>query len=394
VRSGQSARQLELFLAGLAAALGLLAFSAWFAHHGQKKTALVTGGLASAMVVLLLVAMPPWHIRRGINESYEASCRYGGDRGELELGHCEVTIPSSHREGELEGPSILHLELRARPDRHVMLQQVVPQNQQDFYDAVQKSVQQTSQRDLFVFVHGFNVSFEAAARRTAQIAHDLHFAGAPIFFSWPSQAKTWRYTVDETNVIWAVPHLKSFLTELALRSNAQSIHLIAHSMGNRALTQAIYELGYECKQERKLFQQVILAAPDIDADVFRQQIAPALARYSSRVTLYTSANDEALAASKLVHGSRRAGESVSQPVTVTGVETIDVATTDLGPLGHSYYGSCPLILQDLSAILREAHPAALRPWLAPVNIQGSMYWRLSDTAGMATSPVSLSRPIR
>ena len=392
--ASQSARQLELGVAGFATVFGLVAFAIWFAQHGQKKTSIAIGGLAGTIGILTLIAMPAWNIKRQNGEAQDSKCRFGTDRGVLELGFCHVTIPKSHKTGELEAPSILRLELRARPDRHVMLHRIVPQDQQDFYDEVQQRVRESPQHDLFVFVHGFNVSFEAAARRTAQIAYDLNYSGAPIFFSWPSQAKAWRYTVDETNVTWAVPHLKSFLTELAKRSDAQAINLIAHSMGNRALTQAIYELGYECRQEKKLFQQVILAAPDIDADVFRDQIGPALTRYSSRVTLYATANDEALAASKLVHGSRRAGESITQPVTVPGIETIDVATSDLGPLGHSYYGSCPLILQDLAAILKEAQPASRRPWLATIGNQGAIYWRLSDVPAVATSPAGKSQRLR
>jgi esterase/lipase superfamily enzyme len=390
-RPGHAERALEIGIAAIAAILGLIAFSAWFAQRGQKKLAASVGGLALVAAAAFAMWLPGKLPKPGISGAHHGGLSYGTGRGEMQLGYCEVSIPLSHGEGELESPSILRLELSARPDRHVMLQEIVPQESQDFYDAVRQRVQAAPQHDLFVFVHGFNVSFEKAARRTAQIAHDLDYDGVPVFFSWPSQGKAWRYTVDETNVTWSVPHLKSFLTDLAERTDAQAINLIAHSMGNRALTQTICELGYECQQDRKLFQQVILAAPDIDADVFRDQIAPALARYSSHVTLYVSANDEALAASKLVHGSMRAGESASQPVAVAGVETIDVATTDLGPLGHSYYGSCPLILQDLAAILIESRSASHREWLAPVNTRGAMYWRLSDVPAMAASPAQTTR---
>lgn len=379
------ARHQEVQLAGLAAGAGLLAFAAWFIWRGKIGFALASGGLAVATSVALVVWTPLFVDSRGISEAYVSGCRYGGDRGDLELGYCVVTIPRTHHVGELEKPSILRLELKASAERHLMLQEVVHQPNKEFYEAVRQRVTSSPHRDLFVFVHGFNVDFVSAARRTAQIAFDLNYGGAPVFFSWPSQGKTWQYTVDETNVTWAVPHLKQFLTELARNSDAQAINLIAHSMGNRALTQAIYELGYECQEEKKLFRQVILAAPDIDADVFRDQIAPKLAKYSSQVTLYASSADEALAASKLVHGSRRAGESSTQPLTVPGVETIDVATNDLGPLGHSYYGSCPLILQDLAAILLDACPAERRPWLAPIRGTGAMYWRLMDTPAMASS---------
>ena len=34
-------------------------------------------------------------------------------------------------------------------------------------------------------------------RRTAQIAYDLKFEGAPIVYSWPSQEGLLSYTVDE-----------------------------------------------------------------------------------------------------------------------------------------------------------------------------------------------------
>lgn len=366
------------------AAAGIVMFSGWFLWNGRTKTAMTCLGTVTAALALILWKAPISN-PRGIDESYVSGIRYGAERGELDLGYCVVSIPRTHQTGEMENPSILRLELSARPDRHLMLQEVVRQEGQDFYSAVRQRVAQSPQHDLFVFVHGFNVNFESAARRTAQIAFDLRYSGAPIFFSWPSQGKTWQYTVDETNVAWAVPHLKRFLTELAQNSDAHAINLIAHSMGNRALTQAIYELGYECQQERKLFQQVILAAPDIDADVFREQIAPQLTRFSSRVTLYASASDEALAASKLVHGSRRAGESTNQPVIIPGMETIDVATTELGPLGHSYYGSCPLLLQDLAAILQDAQPATERPWLAPIRAHGAPYWRMADSPAVAAN---------
>lgn len=385
VTASSGVRQSEVQLAGLVAGVGLLAFAAWFAGRGQTVLAVASGGLAVATSAALILWTPLFVDSRGISEAYVDGCRYGGERGELEMGYCVVTIPRTHRTGELEKPSILRLELKASADRHLMLQEVAHQSDQDFYDAVRQRVTSSPHRDLFVFVHGFNVDFVSAARRTAQIAFDLNYTGAPVFFSWPSQGKTWQYTVDETNVTWAVPHLKRFLTDLARKSDAQAINLIAHSMGNRALTQAIYELGYECQEEKKLFQQVILAAPDIDADVFREQLAPKLAKYSSLVTLYASSADEALAASKLVHGSRRAGESAAQPVIVPGVETIDVATNDLGPLGHSYYGSCPLILQDLAAILLDARPAEGRPWLAPIRGTGAVYWRLMDAPAMAGS---------
>lgn len=314
---------------------------------------------------------------RGITEPVIGANPYSGERGELHMGKCQVTIPRTHKEGELEQPSILRLEIIARPDRDILLQQVIPQADAVFYEEVKRRVQASPRHDLFVFVHGYNVTFESAARRTAQIAYDLKYEGAPIFYSWPSQGHTLKYTVDETNVAWSAPHLKKFLRDLAQNSGASSIHLIAHSMGTRALTQAVRELAYEGPPDQRLFKQVILAAPDIDADVFREQIAPELARNSEQVTLYASASDEALVASKLVHGTRRAGETDDEPLVVRGVDTIEVELSNLGLLGHSYYSN-PHILRDLRAILRESRPASSRPWLRPAGENTERYWKIDD----------------
>jgi esterase/lipase superfamily enzyme len=364
---------------GTTAFLGMLCFAIWFRCNGRRRLALVAGALS------VVVPAASWIVlsslgdgTRGITESVAGGCNYGWERGELELGTCEVSIPATHRTGEIEKPSILRLEFSARPDRHVMLQRITPQEHEEYFAALRQRVRASESRDLFVFVHGYNVTFEQAARRTAQMAYDLDYQGAPILYSWPSQGKPWKYTVDETNVTWSVPHLKRFLTHLAQESEAEAINLVAHSMGSRALTQALCELSYEWKQEGKVFNQVILAAPDIDADVFREQIAPALARQAKQVTLYASSSDEALAASKLVHGSRRAGESAARPLVSEGIETVDVAMYELGSLGHSYYGNSPVILQDLAAILRDALPAARRPWLTEIGDEGSRYWQLSQ----------------
>ena len=153
-----------------------------------------------------------------------------------------MSIPKRHTAGELESPSLLHLELTSDPLRHVVVLDAQQQSTDDFYTQMRQRVGQSSRKEAFVFVHGYNVTFDDAARRTAQIAYDLGFEGAPAFFSWPSQGGLFGYTVDETNVLWTVPHLKQFLIELHRSSGAENIHLIAHSMGNRAITSALKEL--------------------------------------------------------------------------------------------------------------------------------------------------------
>ena len=161
----------------------------------------------------------------------EGGVSYGHQRGELEYGLCEVSIPKVHQVGELEAPSILRLEVHQDVSKHVVLHSTVVRDADQFFRGVAEVVAGSPQRDVFVFVHGYNVTFENAARRTAQMAYDLKFQGAPIFYSWPSQGGLLTYTVDENNVAWSTPHLKQFLLDIAHKSNANSVNLIAQRHG-------------------------------------------------------------------------------------------------------------------------------------------------------------------
>jgi esterase/lipase superfamily enzyme len=300
---------------------------------------------------------------------------YGNDRGTLELGTCRVSIPKTHQVGELEGPSVFSLEFNEDPEKHIVLMGVEQHDAKAFYDELRNRVAQSDSREAFVFVHGYNVTFENAARRTAQLAHDLHFDGAPIFYSWPSQGGLLQYTVDEDNVVWTVPHLREFLLGVARESHASRVHLIAHSMGNRALTSALASLATELKQEDlPLFHDVLLTAPDIDAEVFRRDIAPAIVKTANRVTLYASSHDEALVASKKIHGNPRAGESGSNIVVLPGIDTIDVSAIDTSLIGHTYYGDSDTVLTDMAELLHEQKPPKLRDHLHVMAMGALEYW--------------------
>ncbi len=313
---------------------------------------------------------------------------YGNGRGQLELGTCRVSVPKDHRVGELESPNVLHLEFREDPERHVVLLGVHPLTDATFYAELRECVEKSPQKGSFVFVHGYNVGFEAAVRRTAQIAYDLKFQGAPIVYSWPSQEGLLSYAVDENNVTWTVPHLKGFLLQVARQSGAKSVHLIAHSMGNRALTSALRELRLEYRLACPKFREVILTAPDIDAEVFARDLAPALVQTAQRVTLYASSNDEALAASRAVHGYRRAGESGDHVVVLPGLDTVDVSEVDTSLIGHSYYGSNTTVLADLFELMHGSKPADQRRWLQSIYRGKLKYWKfLREKLGAPAEPL-------
>ena len=283
---------------------------------------------------------------------------YGAERekgGVLRYGACEVTIPKKHELGKLESPSLMRLEFRADPRKHITLRQTWKYSENTFLDEVANSVAKSSTKDAFIFVHGYNVSFGDAARRTAQIAFDLSFIGAPIFYSWPSNGSIADYIRDETNVAWSAPHFQKFLGLIFERIGAERIHVIAHSMGNRLVCEAVKALSYDPANRIKL-NHLVLAAPDIDADTFRE-LALSLENVSGRITLYESSKDKALMASKRLHGNTRAGEPF---LIVPGVDAIDASAVDTNFLGHSYFSDSYPLLSDIHSILFRDDPPGAR----------------------------------
>jgi esterase/lipase superfamily enzyme len=306
---------------------------------------------------------------------------YRGTRGSLVRGVCEVTVPDVHDRGQVERPSLLRFEIREDQRKHVVLTSATELDADVFHQQLSNVIAKSPDRDLLVFIHGYNVDFQSAVRRTAQISVDLPFAGVPVCYSWPSRGSVFQYTVDETNAAWTTPHLKQFLLELAESSGAESINVVAHSMGNRPTTQALVEIGWQREMEAKsdelpVFDRVVLAAPDVDADRFRRDLAPELVEVAEQVTLYASSDDQALIASQKVHGYPRAGESGENMVVVPGIETVDVSGIDLSLLGHSYYGDNQSMLHELYELVRARLPAPRRQLLVARRRGEQIYWQL------------------
>ena len=302
----------------------------------------------------------------------------GGRGAAIEYGTCEVSIPDTHREGELESPGLL--EFHEDPARHVVLLAVQPASHDAFVGDLAARVAAAPGRTALVFVHGYNVTFADAARRTAQIAYDIHFAGVPMFFSWPSLGETLAYPIDMTNADWAQFDLKTLLLDIADHSGADNVVLIAHSMGNRVLATALIEAVDARPDFAARIREVVLAAPDIDADMFRRDLAPRLIAATRGTTLYASSTDEALAVSHHYNGALRAGDVAAGPIVISGMDTIDVSAVDPGPLGHSYIGDSPSVLDDVAKVVGEGTPASAR-FGDPVTGPLGAYWRM--TAALA-----------
>ncbi|APA68509.1 alpha/beta hydrolase [Janthinobacterium sp. 1_2014MBL_MicDiv] len=297
----------------------------------------------------------------------------GGGDGPLSYGSCDISIPRDHRMGQLESPSLWRLELREDPAKHVVLLETEVQDRDNFFAALRTQVRASAGKSAFIFVHGYNVTFEDAARRTGQMAYDLGFDGAPVFYSWPSRGELAAYTVDENNIEWSTPHIAAFLADFLAHSEAAHVYLVGHSMGNRGLARAVAELMVAQPQLAQKITDIILTAPDIDAAIFRHDIAPKLAGARNPVTLYASSQDLALAASKTVHGYARAGDSGAGMLIMAGVETIDASGVDTSFIKHSYFAEKRSALSDMFYLIRNNARADQR-FLDPVDTVAGRYW--------------------
>jgi esterase/lipase superfamily enzyme len=299
----------------------------------------------------------------------------------MSYGYADVGIPRDHRMGEIEAPSIWRLEFREDPVKHVTVLSLEDEREADFLTQIGKRSSQSAARQMLVFVHGFNEAFDAAIKRTAQIAYDLAFDGPAIAFSWPSQGRLTPldYTKDERNADVSAAALSAFLMRLRGASDRVTIHVIAHSMGNRVLTRALESASATFENGAKL-KDLVLMAPDVDAALFRQA-AGRIAATAERVTLYASSQDLALKAAHRVSGYTRAGEGGADVLVVPGIDTVDASSVETSAfgLGHSYYADNSTILSDVFGLIRNRRPEE-RFGLEKLTTTVGSYWRFRPAA--------------
>ena len=144
-------------------------------------------------------------------------------------------------------------------------------------------------------------------------------------------------------------------------------------MGNRCLTNALRRLKNPAANSN-FFREVILAAPDIDAETFQSDILPAIIPHTSRVTLYASSRDKALEASKLVHKYKRVGDTDGGVLIMPPMETVDVSSIDTSFDGHSYYGDNSSVISDLYYLIHDGKRAAERFGMKEKESEGQRYW--------------------
>jgi esterase/lipase superfamily enzyme len=229
---------------------------------------------------------------------------------------------------------------------------------------------------VLIFIHGYQNSFAAACSAAAQVAYDTRFEGAVLIFSWPSQDRVMGYKADGESVKSSTGHLNTFLQELSAGVGLP-MHMLAHSMGNRALLAAITPTSGSSPSRWHL-GQVLFAAPDVDSGDFRNQFSHGID--ARRATLYASNHDLALAASKLFHFEfKRAGDSDPEIDTMPNLDSVDASRAKTDLRGHSYYRDSWSVLSDIRLVVQYDMPPSTRFGLMGRKKRGGdQYWIITS----------------
>jgi esterase/lipase superfamily enzyme len=303
---------------------------------------------------------------------------YGGGvnpAGTLEFGRIEVTVPRVHRSGVVEQPHWYTLEASTDPNKHMEVRRIQPRAQSAIMDSLRTVVRRSSKHEALVFIHGYNVTFHDAALRTAQLTYDLGFDGAPVLYSWPSRGSLFRYSADQEAAEFTAARLATFLDSLVAITGTRRVHVIAHSMGNLALTGALERLALQGRDT--LLSSVIMAAADVPVNRFEQQIVPTVRGLMRHMSIYVSAFDQALLASRVLSSNVRVGEATSPILVLPAAETIDATAFRMRDLlGHGYVGATASVLDDLSDIINRGLSAPRRRLERMAAPNGLTYWRI------------------
>lgn len=276
---------------------------------------------------------------RNTNSNFGCSDEnFGINNGtQLNFGVCKVNVPKNHDVGEINFTS----DNRQSSNDYFKILSAKAFDENELI----KTLKLTN-RPALIFVHGFNVRYQDAVLRAAQIAYDLKYQGPVILFSWPAGArdklfeqrlisKTYSRNLD--NAGQSVEFFKNFL--LKLYKNNIEINLIVHSMGHQIVLPALAQINQQNANEI-FINNLVLNAPDFEVSQFKN-LTKNLKQISHNTTLYCSYNDKAIFVSQTFNNSDRLGACAFSE----DFDTINVGLVDddsLG-LGHSYYSSRPIL---------------------------------------------------
>jgi esterase/lipase superfamily enzyme len=266
---------------------------------------------------------------------------------EVRYGICKVNIPKKHPTGLIESSD------DPRSDTHKFFRMLGGHHNLTL-DNIKQIFEEKKPPSILLFVHGFNVKFEEAVLRAAQITYDLKYQGQVLLFSWPagSQDGLMNSLINKTyenNSASAMASVNDAANLIQWLSTLNiPLHIAVHSMGHQVIIPALDKVAQTVQQP--IIDEMVLNAPDLPNDDFHKFL-PSIKKLAKRITVYCSFNDNAIAASEKYNNNRRLGAcETAEGIDVINVSEIDAPTMGVAGLGHGYYSS-RAILSDVHQLL-------------------------------------------
>jgi esterase/lipase superfamily enzyme/Tfp pilus assembly protein PilF len=310
---------------------------------------------------------------------------FGSERNlsELTLGTVKVVVPPPRRSstGKGAGGKAEALELGVSDVRQLVIQPVELATGEQLVRAARDRLfgARAYLGQALVFVHGYNTSFDNAVRRAGQLAYDLGYDGPVFAFSWPTRDSLWSYLGARESAQLSADGLREFLERVVAETKAKRIHVVAHSMGNVALNEALFTLEPETLAKLN-FGELVLASPDLDPDLFLRTYKR-LQKRGATTTIYAASSDWALWLSSGLRGRPQLGyiPRGGPRRLVSGTDLIDISSvnSDVFSLNHDTYANSPAVIADLKRLLKDGQrpPEARTTELVKVPAAGGVYWR-------------------
>ena len=273
-----------------------------------------------------------------------------------------VSVPPGHNKSEVEAP-------KGKPDpaKTFAIAEAESVSEPEFLRAVDAEARKNRLgHSAAVFVHGYNYTFEESLFRRAQLSADANIGGAAVLFAWPSAASGAAYVADRDAALASRDGLAHVLTELAARPGLEVLSF-SHSLGSFLEMEALRQMRLTGRgREVDRLRDVVLAAPDIDLDVFLNQLAT-VGRLDPPLTVLVSKDDGALSLSRALAGGRaRVGAAdVGDPRVKEGAERYGVRVIDIselsgtGGFNHDRYAAVASIYPQLRAQLEARSGGAM-----------------------------------
>lgn len=285
-----------------------------------------------------------------------------------QLLRVDVRIPPERREGTLSMPRGL-----VDPDRDFLARAVVGYPNEDrLVEDLRTRLMRLDPKDreIVLYVHGYNTTFAKGIFRLAQLQNDLGQEGVVAHFSWPSSGSALGYAYDRDSVLYSRDALESFLRTLA-RTESR-ILLVGHSMGAQLAMESLRQIEIVSSGwSRKNLAGVVLLSPDIDVDVFRSQVA-AIGELPQPFVLFVSDQDRVLGLSSILSQDFDRLGLITNPERIADLDVtvIDVSEFSSGT-GHFNISTSPAlirILQRLSSIESSLLGEATTPATLPEGV--------------------------